>query len=616
MNTQRKILVIEKLSIVTFAYFLLNIWKFEKVFYLSKSRFFSFRSIKFLITRLEKLQRLTFNDFPEAYYDVHKESVRNVNDKFYRHNRKNPFVKFLLKFEDDELVEVATKRALLDYTYSRVAIYILLKEIVQKYNKQAIFLPIDNLNIQGYISNSLIPAENEYSVVNFIRLINKLKAAVNKISPFIYSSGLVFSLLFKRGISFKSVKQKKFLIGFDIFSRGLIWEKPYQENFLYDQGLFNPHKILHVVRDKLKDRRTRSYFIENQIPYADLNRVKIPFNYFVKRIILDFYLKAFLYALYNLFSRTGSYILMLASMRVAYSIIVNEIFFSFFSVKVFIARDQYSLIHIVRTLILNKEGSKSVGFMYGDASWPHITQAYICMDYYCVYGDFCKIFFQKELKYCKHIKTIGAGIYGLDHTYKLILENKSPEKYKSLQEKYRIVTVFPSSIDPEGPNSEKALLYFYKKVLALLQVYDDIFIIIKPKKFEYKREGFKKVISEAGNRVIVEENLWTYELIPLSDLMICINRSTVGIEGLMAGKKVLIFDVTNFQEHTYRKYDEHLVSLTKDEFYKNVEWVLKEGKYLSEQTLNQIRRDRGFKFDGQVINRFKDVVLEALEEHL
>jgi hypothetical protein len=616
----KKILVIEKLGIVEFLYYIIFSWKYSEAFYLSEvfyvsgKRKISMKMIRPLLSRIKKLRVLRDKDFPGAYYDVQKESVLNANERFYESIRsKTSFRDFLLKFKNNPLAEVSLKKGLFDYTSSRVRTYIFIKRILEKSDDSIEFIPVDNVDFSEYISKPLIPPSDKIYIPISIRFFYRLKQAFSGVNIILYSTAIIGFLFFSRGVVWRSPKPKNYPIGLFVFNEGIYWTRPYHDTFIYGEGIFNPKNILHVVADKLQDERTKKYYMDSGSQYVDSGKIKIPFSYFVKRVIYDFYFNVVSTVIRSKLSGPFNSIASNPAILTAYYIILNEILYLNYNIKLFIVRDEYVINHIARTIIANENGGKTLGFMHGDDNLLYFGNNYLCFDYYCIYGSFYKELQSRSLKHTKNIEIIGAGLVGLDQTYKYISEGRVTEKYKKIGEKYRIVTVFASTFDPDIYLTKELTLYFYKTVLSLLTTYDDIFIVIKPKHKDLLKAEIMQLIEESNrNRVVIENDIDTYGLIPIGDLMIVIGCCTVGIEGLMANKKVLYFDVSNYQEHPYRKYDEYLVALTEEEFYRNTERVLRDGKYISPQTLEHIRAMHGYKFDGHVVDRLREVALKAV----
>ncbi len=612
----KKILLIEKLGVTSLIYFIFFSRRFEEAFYISEGKFFSVRCTQWLISKIKNIRQLSYMDFPGSYYEVQKESVLNANDLFYKSSRGSAkYIDFLLKFKDSDLVETGVKKGLFEYTSGRVKTYVFIKKLLEKSEGPIEFIPVDNIDFSRYISKVLIQPTNRYCVPRSIHIINRIEKLFSGPYVGLYSTAVVAYLLLARGITWHYPEPKKYQVGFFIFNHGIHWERPYHDTFIYGKNvdsLFRPEKILHVVTDSLKDQKTKLFYEEKEYPYVEFGKLKIPVSYFVKRVIFEFYFNAIL----AIFHSGSSFCTKAArsAILMTYYIILNEILYLYYDIKLFIARDEYVVNHIARTIVAREKGGKTLGFMHGDDNHLYFGNNYLCFDYYCLFGSFYHELQLSSLRFTKHIEIIGAGIYGIDQSFKQITEGHVPEKYMKIKDNYKIVTVFASSFDPDLFLTKELTVYFYEKVFSLLKKYEDIFLVVKPKYRDLLKAEIMQLLKETGSeRVVIENEIDTYELIPISDLMIVIDCGTVGIEGLMANRKVLYFDVSNYQEHPYRKYDPHLVALTDEEFYRNVDLILRKEKYISYQTLEHLRVIHGYKFDGHVVDRLREVASKALE---
>jgi len=238
------------------------------------------------------------------------------------------------------------------------------------------------------------------------------------------------------------------------------------------------------------------------------------------------------------------------------------------------------------------------------------------MDYLCYPGEFHKDLLHGGNACSGEAVIIGAGVYGLDAVFRSIQERRIPEKYAGIAGKHRVIGVFPSSFATDFFITRDHHLNFYRAIVALEDMYDDVFIIVRPKyqPIDAADPEIQDLLRRSKGRVALETELTSYDLIPLCDLVVCIAGTTLGLESLMAGKRVLYFDETAFRHHPYRQYDGRLVAGTPEEFFRSVKWVLDEGGYVSPDVLERIRAHHGLRFDGKVTERLRAVVRRALAE--
>ena len=301
---------------------------------------------------------------------------------------------------------------------------------------------------------------------------------------------------------------------------------------------------------------------------------------------------------------------MIPSITVMKMTLDAEINSEYLDIGVFISRDDYSTVHIIRTLVAHQNNNRTVGFQFADYS-DHDLLSHIMYDKYALWGTFYQNFHEKALQY-SGTEVIGANLYGSDELFRLVNSGHLPKKYEALKKGHRIVAVVSSSFDPDIFLTKEITMDFYKTVLDITNKYSDVFRIIKTKRSECLTPKVRKLIGNYEN-VLIEEELSTYNFLPVPDLLICIWASSIGIESLMIGKKVVYYDRTNNWRHPYKKYSPCLVAFNPAELEKNLEKILLNDEYIDPSILEGIKEYHGYKCDGKVTERFKKICLELLE---
>jgi hypothetical protein len=284
-----------------------------------------------------------------------------------------------------------------------------------------------------------------------------------------------------------------------------------------------------------------------------------------------------------------------------------EIFYKQYDVDVFISYDDFNSFHIVRTIVANRNKCATVGFSIGDYSIRSIQN--IFFNRYCVWGDFYREFHKDALKYSK-TDVIGAGIFGLDKTYEYLKKGYTPSVYRNLGKRYRLIMIAGTSHSPELFITKQKQLEFYKTVLDRVSLYPDIFCIIRPKGYHELDDPEFRDLFKNYDRIKIEKDIWSFRLLTICDLVICMGSTSIGLESLLAGKKVLYFDNTGWHRHIYSNYSPYLVAFNASDFQRNLDRVLKDGLYLDDDTLDKIRFSHGFVFDGHVKDRLKGICIE------
>jgi hypothetical protein len=618
-----RILLIEELNVRSFIYLLV----FNKKNWMSFFIHFSsgmnyFCKIPFFLKLLEgKIKKIKFADLPGAYFAAEEEGYQNAVDSIFEKNKNNVYVKTSLDFCKDSLYLLALKKVFyLEYAQKRVKTFTVIKYLSNKFpNLPITFIPLDNEEIVSQLSDSFVTISS-YTIPKSIIIINSLISAI-KSGFFLVSFPFLLILiigkfLFTRGLDCNS-QLKKFNFALDNFNGGINFEKAYDFFLFYDYKKIHPAKTLQVIRNSLEsslnDQKTRDFFETNHYPYIEMDKITIPVTVFNSIICKNFIFGNAHSFLKHLFSTEWNSQYLFPSLSVMIMKIKAEIFYHQYDVKVFIARDEYSPFHIVRTLVARAHGNATIGFSHGDDYLPTSSTNYLVFDKFAVWGEFYQKIFINSLKYSDTI-IVGAGVYGLDKTYNWQLKNKVPLRYKSIRENFKIIGIFASSFDSELYVTKELTIKFYKTVLDLTDQFEGYYRIIKAKGDEFDDPEFMELLKGHKN-VIIEEKMWTYRLLPILDIIICINATSVGIEGLVAGKKVFYYDVTNNKDqHIYATYSDFLVAFDEEKLDRNLKRYFIGGQYLPQELIDKITRSHGYKFDGNVINRIRDSCMDLLRE--
>lgn len=618
-NNNERLLLIEEFSIMSFIYFLIFRKKKWTFFYIHiNNRMKNLYKKPFFFKRLKgNIKKIEFGDLPGSAFITEEEGYQKAVDTVFEKYKTNCYVKICLNFCIDPLYLLALKREFYNlYTYKRIKTFTIIKFLSEKYpNHPITFIPLDNENIVSCMSESLTN-NFSYSIPKSIIIINYFRSAIISILSFVSFFFALYKIgkMYYQRLDWNSHIQS-YNFALDNFSGG-IFQKSYDFFLFFDFKIFHPAKTLQVIRgsfgSSLNEKKTKSFFDSHQIPYIEMDNLKCPSSIFYPLICKKFFFGNVSFLLQHLFFSGYKSLLFWPSLNVMQMKIDAEIFYHQYDVKVFIARDEYAPHHIVRTLVAREHGNATIGFSHGDDCHHATYLNYIVCEKFAVWGDFYKIFLEKSLKYSEPV-IIGAGIYGLDKTYNWQMQNKVPLRYKSIKKKYKLIGIFGSSFSPEIFVTKEMTIKYFETVLNLTDQYEGYYRIIKSKEKELNDPEFREVIKGHKN-VIIEENIWTYRLLPILDVCICSNSTSIGIESLVAGKKVFYYDVSNDMYHPYAKYHDSLVAFDEKQLDQNLQKYFIEGQYLPQEIINKIALLHGYKFDGNVVNRFRECCLDLLNK--
>ena len=157
--------------------------------------------------------------------------------------------------------------------------------------------------------------------------------------------------------------------------------------------------------------------------------------------------------------------------------------------------------------------------------------------------------------------------------------------------------------------TREAALKFYRDVLEVTDRYTDLIRVIKPKGDQLDDEITD--LMKTRDRVMLEKEMWTYRFLPVPDLIVVMSVSSLIIESLMIGQKALSYSfVTPREYNIYSNYSSLLVAFTKEELGWAIDEILYKGRYIDDSTLSVIREMHGYRYDGQVVERFKKICMD------
>ncbi|NYT04904.1 MAG: hypothetical protein GKC04_00810 [Methanomicrobiales archaeon] len=594
----RRVLLIESINLTSIAYLLAAGRRFDAVRYL-----FSSPRMLAACTMLRGLvpvpEKIEYADFPGSYFDAQEAATQRINDALCEERSGNLYRRMMLRFCKNPLFELAMRNEVnIRYTQYRAKALILLRYLAKEQD-EIWFFPRDSITVrtpEGGIGDcARIPA------VASIR-----NAAADRIRALLWFCAApvilcgVAAVLLGRGLLFGPVSRQHYRVGYDMPDSGVQWHRGYHEFFLYDTADFHPREVLHVFRGALHDERTRQVFDRYGYPRADFRRCKVPLHLYLRRVLSDFLLKGCWSWLTGIVAEKSA-CTCIPALAVMKMTLEAEIFYASYDIDVFVARDDFNPFHIVRTLVAREHDNRTASFSIGDYSIQNIN--YILFDTYALWGDFYREFHEKSLRH-GGTAVIGAGIYGIDKTHEFLQRGYLPEKYRERAASHRLVLIAGTSYAPDIFVTKETQLAFYRTVLEATDAYPDVIRVIRPKADELQDRDFAALFSEF-ERVLIETELWIYRVIPVCDLVICLGSTSIGIESLLAGKKVLYYDNTGWRRHIYAPYSEYLVAFTRAELDRNLARVLRDDTYLDDATLQAIRTRHGYRFDGNVAERFR-----------
>lgn len=556
------------------------------------------------------LERLRYEDFPGTYFEIHR-TAASSNDTLCdnRLDGWSAAERWLRRLAPNDLIEIALRKSMMDqYTVDRVKTAVLVREL-QAAGHEVVLVPRDNLPADRWLPEGPGDAWLRATIPRWCTMFNALAARLQGIGQALFAVMAIVVLIAQRGIALRVTRQT-WRVGYDLYDEGMNWHRPYHESFLYDDGELQPSRVLHVIRDRLKDDRTRECFHRERIPFVESGTVKIPLRHALGRLPRVVAVAVASSCASALHGHPAA--VQWAAVSVLIQLVRCEIFMASYRILLFVARDEYSLLHIVRTLLFEGEGGRTVGFGHGDDPLVTPANTYQTMSHFCFPSQAHRELLERNTRFSRRTSVIGAGIYGLDETYKAIALGQMPERYASLRGRYRLIGFFPTSYAADFFMTRELTLRFYRQAAELAGRRTDVVCVIRPKDDEPLDAEFQAIVQQGGDRLIVASE-WSYRLLPALEIMVCIATSSIGLEGLMTGRRVVYFDESGFAEHPYERWDPFLVARTPEALRWRLDRMLDDDMYVSADVIAALCAHRGGAFDGRVVERFRNVIYSELQ---
>lgn len=619
MSQKNRCLLIDHLSLFHAIYLLVRSYRYDMIYYVHRGNFGNkiISWIEKVPSLRHKIKKINYVDVPGSAYESMEEATQNVNDILFDTYNNNFFVKIALALAgNDDYTVVLRKELLVRYVEKRVKTLVLLKYLIATHN-HCVFSPYDNEAILQWISPINQPVHG-FGIPLGVKVKNSITGSIKKVGAWLLFPLFLMLIVFKfllRGITIKKITSRCYDFGLDVQRSGLVGErgldKETKKFFLYDDDRFRPSNIIHMVRNAQKlDTEGKDSFTQFGCPYIELDTLKVPGKFFFDQVFSRFFIRSLLNSIKFSFGTNKNPIFLVPALALINMVLTARLNNEYYSVKVFIGRDEYDPYHIVRTLVARERGNKTIGFQWAESHFHSTAFNYITYDVYALWGTYYQNLQKKALENSR-TECIGAGIYGSDITFQSIQDQYLPEPYKEIKKTYRIVAIISSGYEPDSSIEKGPAVQYIEDLLRSTDQYKKVFRVIKPKGDMLVQE-IREVI-KGRERVLLETELTTPRFISIPDVIIVQGLSSLFAESLMAGKKVLSYSlVVPKKFHIYAPYSPFFAAFSKDELDEQLRQILVENSYADTSIVDDIRFRHGYAFDGHVVDRFRKLCLELL----
>jgi len=396
---------------------------------------------------------------------------------------------------------------------------------------------------------------------------------------------------------------------------------PRTDDYLWDDHRFRPERILYVRHLWLRGRENReplkkavAYLRERGAAYADVRA--LPLNPRALGKLVSDVARFCRCIVRDLWSRKIDFPTAEAARRVLFEIFQEEVFFLHWAPKVYFSRDDYHPAHIVRTVLANQRGLKTIGIHHStylpQGLFPGM--AFVYFNTYCVYGTgFARRFWFPTWMLSDHVRPVGNDQN--DHTCVLV---KGGEGEAVLRKRYPyrvILAWFPPGISAEMGMSEERIRDVAAAIKEVCETHRDVGVVVKPRAIAFP--FYEKIVSQGvlgASAHILDPDLSTPYLMAGADVILASTISAIFVQAICAGKdRVISFDYWNWRDHPWRRYSPSFVVSDGRELRRRLGELIT-GMAIDRDGLAALRQDFDPFRDGRAVERFKAEVLELLDD--
>lgn len=565
----KKIIILEELNLISLIYLILFSYLIHKIFVFKSNQIINeyirikknnyiYKLFKFFFKKkiikidTKTLENLSYNSNYLSNNFLKKKSLNIINTSLLEKKIKSN--KYF----------IALKKYLIPHVQSKFRLYLIYRYLEKNYKNEIVLVGI----YEDYLKIFTCSKKKKINFIFFQNLFYK----INSIKIFIKVIILQFIWLFKiciNGFHFKN-KIKNYDYAYHI-AYGI---KKNQRDYEVLCKLKNKKLNLLLVHSIWRHHNTE---IDNEIKFDSCDEFRNSVNlfYFFKKILATMLKLNLNFFRYNYLDFEITYKILLYYFN-------NQIFCQNYRVKNFISRDDYSVNHIIRTIVFNEHDLKNVGIQHSAFMKP-LAINYIIFTYfdkYFTYNNINKLIYDK-FSYSKEV--IPVGTIHVDS----IIKNKDTNKIdfeKLYSNSKNIVIFFPSLYNPFI--DYKLLNKKYEFLIYLLERKEkfNIFIQLRKKELRDFREFFKKFeyLKNYENQLIFETKFSTAELINYADVVVTNDSSTITLEALSIKQSKIVLLNSRFQYNKilpWHDIEPDFVCQTSKEVKNKIEKILLDKNY-------------------------------------
>lgn len=570
------------------------------------------------------VRRLTFQQYFNEMIEAGEEAIRFLEDEGASHLKKTPVYRRLERLLQSDAIMLALKKGLANYVKDRIQFCKIIARLAKEPGIRVIVAPA-HYDDFALLSRCL---ENTEGCVTIPEELQRVGARRDRLHVFRYFffalAGIPVRLTRHALKTFtpltltrprpKPVKWAKHIVAGFSESR-TAREAVRRDDELEDDHEFAPVHflyVLHIWRYPAKQlSRWRDHLKLIGARFVDTWRLRMPLGFYLQRKI-PAGVQRLLWCWESL-KRPGQSRLCEIAHTLVESYVEAHLFMQYYRPKVFDIRDDYLIGHIVRTIVFNRYGCKTIGLHHGAYASlglnPYI--AYTYADTFCAYGP--AYFDWIWMGTWSHNRRQAIiGVERNDYTYQAMHNEALRAEFRTKYAGSKVLLWCPTVHIPTNASmlNRPELLEGYCRVLiSFLTAHRDWTVVVRSR--AEHQALFVRLLDSLGNpqRIVIEAAFSTYDLIAYADGVLAANLSTVGIEAICAGlENVLFLSYWGTWRHPFQRYSSTLVVTDPKDLAGRLEgWVRGDSGH-DPAALEAFRRDFDVGFDGRARERFKQEI--------
>jgi hypothetical protein len=374
------------------------------------------------------------------------------------------------------------------------------------------------------------------------------------------------------------------------------------DDSLEDHDEFAPSRWLYVYglcrfpKDKID--RWRRMVLARGAQFVDTRDLRMPVGFYLSRKLPASW-QRLRWCLEGL-RRPGLSKLCEVAHTITEAYVEADLFMQYYRPKVYDVRDDYLVGHIVRTIVFNRYGCRTIGLQHGAYTSlglnPYI--AYTYCNTYCAYGP---VYFDRIWKgvWFYNERQAVIGVERNDFAYRAMRNGSRRAEFMARYAGKKALLWCPPSLGAPELNRPEMIQDVVQAIAAFQSAHADWVVILNCRRPE--RASYATMLERLGRSgvLVAEEDFSTYELIAYADAIVVSNSSTVGIEAVCAGRAHVLF--VNY----WGEWKHPFLRNAKDLAAKLEDWAAG-GPGPDPSALEAFRRDFDVGFDGKALERFKN----------